>query len=403
MLNESGVNKSNELTNNAIKEIIRNDNKESLISMVKYGFQIDSFNYKEKFGINAFIDYRLDCGYNNLGDLLLFLLSTLEIKNVDFESFINLFKFNNLNELEENTIECLTKKMSSTELNRLKNLIFVDSTDDFKDLDGLFDDSNSIITKVDLNNIYLLKGYAPYVVISQFLNKELRDKLSKYDMPIMEILYIKEENMFTINDLKSDIGVGMLNVKEIILSKDAETLKAILDIYFETYTNNIESLVEFSNNSNNKEKIILTKNNKNNIESDVISNSKSLIKEGKSKTLIDNKKMDVLRNALSKELTKADIEQKTFDIFGDSDYKISSINAFVVLENTSTYETESVSIQTDNIEDLNKEINAKILELNNKNDEKLANSVIELMKNNPQFKEDMLKMMKKAQLTESYC
>lgn len=111
------------------------------------------------------------------------------------------------------------------------------------------------------------------------------------------------------------------------------------------------------------------------------------------------KKVDKKSIKSKEEIESANVKEDTFEIIGDSNYKVSVIHAHVVLENADTCEKEPFSVQVNSVDELNSAINKKIEEFNSKNEEKLVESVIKMMKNNSDFKSDIIKMMKNAQLT----
>lgn len=90
----------------------------------------------------------------------------------------------------------------------------------------------------------------------------------------------------------------------------------------------------------------------------------------------------------------------SFDIIGDANYKVSSISAYVTLENEETCDNKQISIQVSSLEELSSVINKEIEKANNENNEKLASSVVEMMSNNPEFKKNLLSLMRDAQISK---
>ena len=90
----------------------------------------------------------------------------------------------------------------------------------------------------------------------------------------------------------------------------------------------------------------------------------------------------------------------SFDIIGDANYKVSSISAYVTLENEETCDNKQISIQVSSLEELSSAINKEIEKANNENNEKLASSVVEMMSNNPEFKKNLLSLMRDAQISK---
>lgn len=128
-----------------------------------------------------------------------------------------------------------------------------------------------------------------------------------------------------------------------------------------------------------------SKNTPNNIPKD---SSKKEVKKSSPIVTIDNEEETKLSN------------MNSFDIIGDANYKVSSISAYVTLENEETCDNKQISIQVSSLEELSSVINKEIEKANNENNEKLASSVVEMMSNNPEFKKNLLSLMRDAQISK---
>ena len=128
-----------------------------------------------------------------------------------------------------------------------------------------------------------------------------------------------------------------------------------------------------------------SKNTPNNIPKD---SSKKEVKKSSPIAPIDSEKETKSNN------------MNSFDIIGDTNYKVSSISAYVTLENEETCDNKQISIQVSSLEELSSAINKEIEKANNENNEKLASSVVEMMSNNPEFKKNLLSLMRDAQISK---
>ena len=98
--------------NTIIKKIIKEDDVETLLSMIQNWFDINTFKYKNSKGIDAFILYKYDSNKANLGKVLNSLLVKVGgLKNVSRENQIL------LNELYYNEIK--TSKIKSFNFDNL--------------------------------------------------------------------------------------------------------------------------------------------------------------------------------------------------------------------------------------------------------------------------------------------
>ena len=259
--------------NSTIKRIIREDDLDTLLSMIQNGFDINTFSYKNSKGINAFILYKYDNNKENVGKVI----DTL------------LIKFDAIKDVTEETYDLLNKL----------------SYNDFK---------KSISKEFSLED--LLEGFGEFL-------KEL------------------SENVLEDDDIKEDDSIGKDN-------------------------NQVSDTQEDS-------KVSPKNNQVEDVHADIISNKKS-----------ENEDMPTT---------------ETFDIIGDTNYKVSSISAYITLENEDTCDTKQISMQASSIEELSSLINKEIEKANNENNEKLASSVVEMMSNNPEFKKSLLSLMREAQIS----
>ena len=322
-INNKNVNPNNEMTkhiNSLIKKIIKEDDVNTLLSMIDNGLDINIFKYKNKTGINAIILYKYDNNKESVGSVIGMLLTRFQyledlqkdiankLEELSYNDMANYFKSKTLNKEKFNLedivsefkgfLEALTEEDSTKEADTNK------TTEDNKD--------NSIDSK-DVENTD--RGYLVY----------------------------KED------DESKDISNGDI-------SKDEQACKGYL------------SYIRDVNTENN------------------ISNVDALKEENFHKEHLAYKEPNEIK--------------KEFHMIGDINYKVSSISAYVTLENEDTCETKQVSIQVSNMEEFSYVINKEIEQANNENNEKLANSIIEMMNTNSQFKQNLLELMKEAQLSK---
>lgn len=307
-------NMEQDLLNDMLKEIVREDKLDTLISMMNNGLNINDFSYDNFTGLNAMIAYSLDCKNEKGGNILGYLLETATLNEIDPRNIIRMHQFL-LDETDEECIEGI-----NDEIEEFSKFI----SDGAKALFGLGDDEK--IKPITFGSI------------SDFIDFLKSEETSSNSKELEANKKQAKEN----RELRRNIAVDCGN----------SAVKSKADI---------------------------------------------VLKDDSSKST-SSKKIELVQPVKLKEEVVDEKKTNSFDIIGESNYKVSSISSYVTFENTSTCESESISIQADSVEDLNNKINEKISELNNQNDEKLVNSVIEMMKNNSEFKNDLLKMMKEAQI-----
>lgn len=316
------------LLENVLKEVVRDDKLDVLVSMINNGLNIDDFSYDDLTGLNALIAYSLDCEDKKGDSILEFLLETAKYNEIDPRNIIKLYE-----SISEKSKEDIDK-----ELEELSKFI----SEGARALFGLKEGDE--IQPLRFENIF----------------------------DLMDFINSKEEDLES-TEAKEDEKTASKNVdtpRVVAVDKGNHLTKAKSEIALETIKDN---------------------------PSTGASNKKIELKPAKDESSINvsNKKIELVQPIKEESI---DNKSNSFTMIGESNYKVSSINSYVTFENTSTCENESILIQADSIEDLNNKINEKISELNNQNDEKLINSVIEMMKNNSEFKNDLLKMMQEAQI-----
>ena len=258
--------KENIELNNIVKQIIMDDDANTLFSMIKNGFDINDFQYKEFTGFNAIVACRCDYNYKEVGDAINMLMN--EYDNI-------------VDELNDENSEKLSKA------------IFMEISNDI------------------LNDIYKEREMSRI----KFAKERFESKFGKLTTVLEDIINIKEED-------KESVDKNEISVDKIQNPKESETIKS----------------------------------------------------------------------------KKEEDNSKEFTIIGDSNYKVSTISAYVTLENPETYKNKQVSIQVSSIDELNSKINEEIAVLNKENDKQLVDSIAEMMSNNPQFKKELLSLMRDAQL-----
>lgn len=320
------------LLNDMIKEIVREDKLDTLISMINNGLDIKDFSYNNFTGLNAMIAYCLDCGNDERGNILGYLLETAKFNEIDPRNIIRMYQYLSDESDEESTTDI------DDELEEISRLI----SEGAKVLFGLEDNEKVEPIK--------FRSFSEFV---DFLNSG--------------------EEHFNSKEANKNRKTASKNVdipKTVSVDCGKPSTKAKSEIVLETVKDNSST-----GTSNKKIELKPTKDD--------------------SSINASNKKIELVQ-PIKEEST--DNKSNSFTMIGESNYKVSSISSYVTFENTSTCESESITIQAESIEDLNNKINEKISELNNQNDEKLINSVIEMMKNNSDFKNDLLKMMQEAQI-----
>lgn len=328
-INNKNVNSNNEMTkhvNNLIKKIIKEDDVNTLLSMIDNGLDINIFKYKNKTGINAIILYKYDNNKESVGSVIDMLLTRFQyledlqediankLEELSYNDMANYFKSKGLNKekfnLEDIVLGFKDFLEALVEENSIKEADTDESTENNKD--------NSVDRK-DVENAN--RGYLAY----------------------------KEDN-------NSKEDTESKDVSDSDISKDKETSKGYLSYVGDTNTENSTS------------------------------NSDALNEENSHRGHLAYKESNETK--------------KEFHMIGDTNYKVSSISAYVTLENEGTCETKQVSIQVSNMEEFSYVINKEIEQANNENNEKLANSIIEMMNTNSQFKQNLLELMKEAQLSK---
>lgn len=422
MLREIG--EKNMEFNNVVMELVKSDNKESLLSMINNGFNLSSFTYKNESGINAFIKCRIDSGAKSMGDIILLLLSK-EANNINTEGFISLLKFNTFRESELDKVRELVRKLSALELRKVRASIFADQNDNFEEIRkvvGSKIDIDKNLTKVNLKNIFVIRELMPKIIVSSSLDNYTRQFLISNCILAFKVDYIEEEDALIAGMLGSDMAFGIADFKKVL--SDADNANLINEIFRHLESpislgDKIDFLKEIASEKksqrehteNHEQEKILAQNIKRKVEDSPVFKLEEIPRKDEDSAIIKvlplndtihegGCSIDVDRASINKESIQIDStkEDETFAMLGDSNFKISSINAFVSLENNETCEIKNVTLQADSVKDLEEKINAQIAEFNKENDEKLINSVVEMMKNDSNFKDNLLKMMKETQL-----
>lgn len=282
-------NMSKETINNILKDVIKADNVETLKSMIKNGFDINTFSYNSFNGVDAFISYKLDC--EDLGES--------EVMNYLIENF-----------------DC--SNVHPKNMKRLREIERMNSSNEIDDFFEFLDDKLSEFISKNSKN----KKQPSFEDFMEFAMNDVLDSLMNEENSSN-----KEENVSTLNETTDE--------------KECEPVKE-----------EVEEKIELNIKYEDDKKIMLNQ--------------------------------DVSENCDSK-----------FEIVGDSNYRVSSISSYVVLENKDTFETENITINASSVEDLNNQINEKINELNSANDEKILATLIDMMNSNSEFKGDILKVIKK--------
>lgn len=280
---------------------------------------------------------------------------------------------------------------------------------------------NAIVAyKLDFNpngglNIlgYLLKSNA-----EQELNIENKKRIGRL---LLENAYKRKNNLNSISkeelhSIITDISNVLAEGAKELFNKAGNNEKVEI-IGFDDFINHLSSIKEELKPSDDSDSTNSKDSSDNKIKTTNNTPTKIAVDHGKSETkfspeivLKNDIKNNVPKNKL-KSIKNEDnslklVEKKlptkkeanNFTMLGDSNYKISSISSYVTLENIDTCKTENISIQANSIEDLNNQINNKISELNSQNDKVIIDSVMEMMKNNSEFKKNLLEMMKEAQI-----
>lgn len=320
------------LLNEILKEIVREDKLDTLISMINNGLDIKDFSYNDFTGLNAMIAYCLDCHNEEGGSILRYLLETAKFNEIDPRNITRVYQYlsEELDEDSEMNIE--------DELHEISKLI----SDGAKVLFGLKDDEEIKPIKIG--------GISEFMDFLKSQEEHFNSKQAKED------------------EKTSSKSLDMPRVVSVDYGKPSTKTKSEIAL---------ETIKDKSSTGTSNKKIELKP------------------AKDESSANVSNKKIELVQ-PIKEEST--DNKSNSFTMIGESNYKVSSISSYVTFENTSTCESESIIIQAESIEDLNNKINEKISELNNQNDEKLINSVIEMMKNNSEFKNDLLKMMQEAQI-----
>lgn len=186
------------------------------------------------------------------------------------------------------------------------------------------------------------------------------------------------EKEFTVEKFLEGFGRFIADLSGEIEENQEDNIEE--DIKEEKVKVNTKTSSEITNKESN-----YSKNTPNNIPKD---SSKKEVKKSSPIVPIDNEKETKSSNVDS------------FDIIGDANYKVSSISAYVTLENEETCDNKQISIQVSSLEELSSAINKEIEKANNENNEKLASSVVEMMSNNPEFKKNLLSLMREAQISK---
>lgn len=298
--------KENIELNNIVKQIIMDDDANTLFSMIKNGFDINDFQYKEFTGFNAIVACRCDYNYKEVGNAINMLMN--EYDNI-------------VDELNDENSEKLSKA------------IFMEISNDI------------------LNDIYKEREMSRI----KFAKERFESKFGKLTTGLEDIINIKEEDKEPVDKIQHHHTISKEEAEALFVDLPTALQGGIIDIK-EEYKEAVD---------------------KNEISVDKIQNPKE------SETIKSKKEED---------------NSKEFTIIGDSNYKVSTISAYVTLENSETYKNKQVSIQVSSIDELNSKINEEIAVLNKENDKQLVDSIAEMMSNNPQFKKELLSLMRDAQL-----
>ena len=186
------------------------------------------------------------------------------------------------------------------------------------------------------------------------------------------------EKEFTVEKFLEGFGRFIADLSGEIEENQEDNIEE--DIKEEKVKVNTKMSSEITNKESNS-----SKNTPNNIPKD---SSKKEVKKSSPIAPIDSEKETKSNN------------MNSFDIIGDTNYKVSSISAYVTLENEETCDNKQISIQVSSLEELSSAINKEIEKANNENNEKLASSVVEMMSNNPEFKKNLLSLMRDAQISK---
>lgn len=350
---KSGVNykMDKDLITNILKDVIKEDKVDTLISMINNGLDVNDFYYDNFRGINAMISYCIDCGEDEGIETLGYLLESVTFSEIDPSVLTKLHQFaSKKHRINEHDIEVGLENICDFILDGVKSIFGIDD-----DVQIKLDEMEGVSDFID----FLKKGKESSLSSNDNtkVSKEVKEKTKEA---------IKKTDNQDSNKSKAEstnrpnmVGVDYGN----------HLVKSVEDT---------DSTVSEDNMCKNTSKKIEIKPSNTSLNS---ANSKKKIE------LVQTTKEDSINNT-----------SNNFTMVGESNYKVAGINAYVTFENTSTCENDSVSIQASSVEDFTNKVNEKISELNNQNDEKLLNSVIEIMKNNPEFKNDLLKMVKEAQI-----
>ena len=327
------VNSNNEMSkqiNNLIKKIIKEDDINTLLSMIDNGLDINIFKYKNKTGINAIILYKYDNNKESVGNVIDMLLT----------------RFQYLEDLQEDIA------------NKLEELSY-----------------NNMVNHFESKGLSLEDVVAGFKDFLEALAEEVEDDSTEEEKVEDDSTEKVDDNKSTEDDKDNPVDI-----------KDVENPNRGYLAYV-GYTD--------AKKNNTSSSDALTKENPNmgylayvghtDAKKDNTSNSDASTEE--------NPSMGYLAYVGHTEEAK-----KEFHMIGDTDYKVSSISAYVTLDNEATCESKQVSIQASNIEELTYAINKEIEIANNENNEKLANSIIEMMNTNSEFKQNLLELMREAQL-----
>lgn len=349
----SGVNykMDKDLINNILKDVIKEDKVDTLISMIRNGLDLNDFSYDNFRGINAIMAYCIDCEENEGKAILGYLLENIKFSEIDPSVLSKLRQFDSKkHSINEHDIEVGLEDICG----------FI--SDGVKAIFGLEDDVQIKLDEIEgVSNFidFLKKGKdsSPSSNDNTNVSEEVKEKTKEA---------VKNPDNQDSNKSKAEptnrpnmVGVDYGN----------HLVKSVEDT---------DSTVSEDNMCKNTSKKIEIKPSNTSLNS---ANSKKKIE------LVQTTKEDSINNT-----------SNNFTMVGESNYKVASINAYVTFENTSTCETNSISITADSVEDFTNKVKESIVELNNKNDEKLLNSVMEMMQSNSEFKNDLLKMVQEAQI-----
>lgn len=335
-----------DLITNILKDILREDKLDVLVSMINNGLDINDFSYNKSNGLNAMIEFKLDCNDNGIGETLKYLLEKFQDETINDSNKEKLANLLLNNKDITNDIESMINDFADFIYEGGKALCNLkDSDDDKSVVFSNFGDFAEFLTNKVLNSVKESNSKEKNSCSETEVNNKVEDT-------------VEDKTSSTNTNIAVDCGnarvkaSAMLSPAELFLHR-AEELR------------NIKSQT--------------------NIEGDDMSDN-----------TIAPSTLD------SDEVLVSDLDEtsegNSFDILGESNYQVSSITSYVTLENSSTYETEQFSIQVKDVEDLQHQINQKIVELNNKNDEKIVESLVDMMRTNSQFKKDLLNMMREAQV-----